>query len=68
MLKNFLNQSGVNALNKENQKSVMGGSFNCYCNGWYTGTGSSSTDCANKCADCSSCWGKRGNGLEPAPQ
>lgn len=68
MIQNFLKQSGAIALSKEEQRSVMGGSYSCYCNGWYTGSGDTPADCASLCESCSSCLEKRGNGLEPAPQ
>jgi hypothetical protein len=56
MLKNISNLG--KALSKAEQQAINGGlmtTFNCYCNGHYTGTASSAIGCASLCAACTTC-------------
>lgn len=38
-----------NGLNRDEMRTISGGSFACYCNGKYNGQSGSINDCWNRC-------------------
>ena len=43
-------------IKNEELVNLRGGAYNCYCNGYYLGEGSTASTCDSWCASCTGCW------------